>query len=246
MRSRSTTTAQRPTAAGSCPAHKRYATGADVADAILVIARLEGTSEREGLVAAIVAPDQAGVAITRHDTLGVRATGTTSIELSAVHVADDDLLGPPGEGFALLLAGLDLERLATGAIATGASRGLLERVAAFVKAREQFGKPLASLQAVRHHLADMSMRIEAAELAVFRVAHMLAEGRRAHLEAAIAKLSATETYMAVAHRAVQLEGGFGYTFDRVVQRHFRDAKMYEIGGGASDVQRDIIGKRIGL
>jgi alkylation response protein AidB-like acyl-CoA dehydrogenase len=225
---------------------KRYATGADVADAILVIARQEGTSEREGLLAAIVAPGQEGVAITRHDTLGVRATGTASIELRGVRVADEDVLGPPGEGFALLLAGLDLERLATGAIATGAARALLERVAAFVKAREQFGKPLASLQAVRHHLADASMRIEAAELAVFRVAHILSEGRRAHLEAAIAKLSATETYMAVAHRAVQLEGGFGYTFDAVVQRHFRDAKMYEIGGGASDVQRDIIGKRIGL
>jgi alkylation response protein AidB-like acyl-CoA dehydrogenase len=166
--------------------NKRYATGADVADAILVIARLEHTSDREGLLAAIVAPTADGVAITRHDTLGVRATGTASIDLTDMRVREDELLGPPGEGFSLLLAGLDLERLATAAIATGASRGLLERVAAFVKQREQFGKPLARLQAVRHHLANMSMRIEAAELAVFRVAHVLAEGRRAHLEAAVA------------------------------------------------------------
>jgi acyl-CoA dehydrogenase len=116
----------------------------------------------------------------------------------------------------------------------------------FVRAREQFGKPLADLQAVRHHLANMSMRVQAAELATLRVAEILSEGKRAHLEASIAKLTATETYMWCAHRAVQLEGGWGYTFDRLVQRHFRDAKMYEIGGGASDVQRDIIGKRLGL
>jgi alkylation response protein AidB-like acyl-CoA dehydrogenase len=225
---------------------KRYATGSDVADAILCVARLEGTVGGEGLVGAIVEPTVPGLEIERHDTLGVRATGTCSLRLDGVAVASDSILGEAGNGRALLLAGLDLERLATAAISTGASRLLLEHVAAFLKEREQFGKPLTALQAVRHHLADMAMRIQAAELATFRVADILAAGGRAHLEASVAKLTATETYMWCAHRAVQLEGGWGYTFDRTVQRHFRDAKMYEIGGGASDVQRDIIGKRIGL
>ena len=78
------------------------------------------------------------------------------------------------------------------------------------------------------------------------VAHALRAGTPVHREASVAKLAATETYMAVAHQAVQLEGGYGYTRDTVVQRHFRDAKMYEIGGGASDVQRDIIAKGLGL
>ena len=212
-----------------------------------MIARLEGTSEREGLVAAIVAPDQAGVAITRHDTLGVRATGTTSIELSAVHVSDDDLLGPPGEGFALLLAGLDLERLATGAIATGASRGLLERVGGIregARAVRQAARRACRPSATTWPTCRCGSRPPSSPSSAWP--RVLTEGRRAHLEAAIAKLSATETYMAVAHRAVQLEGGFGYTFDRVVQRHFRDAEIYEFGGSACDVQRDIIGKRIGL
>ncbi len=225
---------------------KRYATGSDVADAILCIARLEGTSGKDGLLGLIVEPSAPGLRIERHDTLGVRATGTCTLHLDGVRVAADDVVGEPGSGLSLLLAGLDLERLATAAISTGASRFLLEHVSAFVKQREQFGRPLSHLQAVRHHLANMSMRIQAAELATFRVAELLAAGRRPHLEAAVAKLTATETYMWCAHRAVQLEGGWGYTFDRAVQRHFRDAKMYEIGGGASDVQRDIIGKRIGL
>jgi alkylation response protein AidB-like acyl-CoA dehydrogenase len=139
-----------------------------------------------------------------------------------------------------------MERLATAAIGVGASTFLLERVIAFLKQRQQFGKPLASLQAVRHHLADLAMRIDAAELATMFVAHGLATGTTVHREASVAKLAATETYMAVAHQAVQLEGGYGYTRDTVVQRHFRDAKMYEIGGGASDVQRDIIAKGLGL
>jgi alkylation response protein AidB-like acyl-CoA dehydrogenase len=240
------TTARRVDGGWILDGHKRYATGSDVADAILCFARVDGTTGKDGLTAVILDRDAAGLTITRHDTLGVRATGTASLALDAVRVDDEALLGDPGAGLSLLLAGLDLERLATAAISSGASQALLEHVSAFVKQREQFGAPLAELQAVRHHLADMSMRIQAAHLATFRVAQMLADGKRAHLEAAVAKLSATETYMWVAHLAVQLEGGWGYTFDRFVQRHFRDAKMYEIGGGASDVQRDIIGRRIGL
>lgn len=225
---------------------KVYATGSDVADAILCIARLPETTGRDGIVALIVDPKVDGLRIERHETLGVRATGTASLRLDDVWAPATAVLGEPGAGLAVLLGGLDMERLATAAIATGAARFLLEHVTVHVNQRRQFGAPLSRLQAVRHHLADIAMRIEAADLATFRVAHHLAAGRSAHLDASIAKLVATETYMATAHAAVQLEGGWGYTFDRVVQRHFRDAKMYEIGGGASDVQRDIIARRIGL
>jgi alkylation response protein AidB-like acyl-CoA dehydrogenase len=225
---------------------KRYATGADVADAICVIARLEGTAGREGLAAFVVEPDAPGLTIERHDTLGVRGTGTASLRLDGVRAGDDAALGEPGRGWAVLVSGLDLERMATAAIATGASRFLIEHVIEFLRARRQFGAPLAELQAVRHHVADAAMRVDAAELATFRVASLLDRGRPAHLESSVAKLVATEAYMETAHRAVQLEGGWGYTFDQTVQRHFRDAKMYEIGGGASDVQRDIIAKGLGL
>jgi alkylation response protein AidB-like acyl-CoA dehydrogenase len=241
-----TTTARKVDGGYELAGEKRYATGSDVADAILCIARLEGTSGRDGLLGVILDPAAAGLQIERHDTLGVSATGTASLRLDGVKARDEDVLGVAGEGRALLLAGLDLERLATAAISAGASRFLLEHVAAFLQEREQFGAPLADLQAVRHHLANMSMRVQVAELATFRVADILGSGGSAHLEASVAKLTATETYMWCAHRALQLEGGWGYTFDRTVQRHFRDAKMYEIGGGASDVQRDIIGKHIGL
>jgi alkylation response protein AidB-like acyl-CoA dehydrogenase len=225
---------------------KLYATGADVADAVLCFAREPGSHGRNGLLALIVPTDTPGVKTERLATLGVRATGTAAVTLTGVRVPATSVVGSPGGGWEVLLSGLDMERLATAAIGVGASTYLLERVIAFLKQRHQFGKPLASLQAVRHHLADLAMRIDAAELATMFVAHGLATGTTVHREASVAKLAATETYMAVAHQAVQLEGGYGYTRDTVVQRHFRDAKMYEIGGGASDVQRDIIAKGLGL
>ena len=98
------------------------------------------------------------------------------------------------------------------------------------------------MQVVRHRLANLAMEVEGAELATYRTAERMALGCDANMEASVAKLSGTEAYMRVAHAAVQLEGGYGYTLDPTVQRHFRDAKMYEIGGGASDVQRAIIAK----
>jgi alkylation response protein AidB-like acyl-CoA dehydrogenase len=225
---------------------KLYTTGADVGDAILCFARLPGTQCRDGLMALVIPTDAAGVSVQRLSTLGVRATGTAAVSLADVHVPASNLVGGPGQGWDVLRAGLDLERLASAAVSIGASRLLLDHVSEWLRNRIQFGKPLAHLQAVRHRVADLATEVDAAELATMAVAHGMATGRPVHVDASVAKLSATETYMRVAHQAVQLEGGHGYVADRLVQRHFRDAKMYEIGGGASDIQRDIIAKGLGL
>ena len=225
---------------------KLYATGADVADAVLVLAREPGSSGRDGILALIVWAGNPGMRAERLDTLGVRATGTAAVTLTGARVPASARVGGDGEGWRLLRSGLDMERLATAAIATGGARFLLEHAVGHLRERRQFGRPLSDLQAVRHRLADLAMRIDAAELATMAVADGLATGAPVHLDASVAKLAATETYMEAAHQAVQFEGGHGYTKDRVVQRHFRDAKMYEIGGGASDVQRDIIARGLGL
>lgn len=240
------TTARRDGADYVIDGEKLYATGAHVADAVLVFGREPGSTGRNGILALIVWAATPGMRAERLDTLGVRATGTAAVTLTGARVPAGARVGGDGEGWRVLRSGLDMERLATAAIATGASRFLLERVIGFLRERRQFGRPLSSLQAVRHRLADLAMRIDAAELSTMAVAHGLATGATVHLDASVAKLAATETYMAVAHQAVQLEGGHGYTKDTVVQRHFRDAKMYEIGGGASDVQRDIIARGLGL
>jgi alkylation response protein AidB-like acyl-CoA dehydrogenase len=223
-----------------------YTTGADVADAILCFARLPSTRRRDGLMALVIPTDAVGVSVQRLSTLGVRATGTAAVSLTDVRVPASNLVGGPGQGWDVLRAGLDLERLASAAVSIGASRLLLDHVSEWLRNRIQFGKPLAHLQAVRHRVADLATEVDAAELATMAVAHGMATGRPVHVDASVAKLSATETFMRVAHQAVQLEGGHGYVADRLVQRYFRDAKMYEIGGGASDIQRDIIAKGLGL
>jgi alkylation response protein AidB-like acyl-CoA dehydrogenase len=226
--------------------HKLYSTGADVGDAILCFARLPGTQRRHGLIALVIPTSAVGVSVQRLSSLGVRATGTAAVTLTGVRVPAANVIGEPGQGWDVLRAGLDLERLASAAISVGASRLLLDHVSEWLRTRVQFGKPLAHLQVVRHRIADLATAVDAAELATMDVAHGMAAGRSVHVDASVAKVSATETYMRMAHQAVQLEGGHGYVADRLVQRHFRDAKMYEIGGGASDVQRDIIAKGIGL
>jgi alkylation response protein AidB-like acyl-CoA dehydrogenase len=225
---------------------KLYTTGADAGDAILCFARLPGTRRREGLMALVIPTSADGVSVQRLSSLGVRATGTAAVTLTDVRVPAANVIGEAGKGWNVLLAGLDLERLASAAISVGASRLLLEHVSEWLRNRVQFGKPLAHLQAVRHRVADLATAVDAAELTTMAVAHGMATGRPVHVDASVAKVSATETFMRVAHQAVQLEGGHGYVADRLVQRYFRDAKMYEIGGGASDVQRDIIAKALGL
>jgi alkylation response protein AidB-like acyl-CoA dehydrogenase len=225
---------------------KLYTTGADAGDAILCIARLPGTRRREGLIALVIPTSAAGVEVRRLSTLGVSATGTAAVTLTGVRVPSANVIGEPGKGWDVLLAGLDLERLASAAIAVGASRLLVEHVSDWLGKRVQFGRPLAELQVVRHRIADIATAVDAAELATMAVAYGMAAGRSVHVDASAAKLAATETFMRTAHQAVQLEGGHGYVADRLVQRYFRDAKMYEIGGGASDVQRDIIAKALGL
>ena len=226
--------------------NKVFATGSDVGDAMLVLGRLPETTRRHGLSAVVVATDSHGVGIERMATLGVRATGSARVRLDGVRVGTDQMVGELGDGWSVLTGGLDLERLATSAIACGAANFLIEHVADYLRGRHQFGGPLSRLQMVRHRMADLAMDVDSAELAMFRTAYRISNGIGTHVEASVAKLAATEAYMRTAHAAVQLEGGYGYSGDAIVQRHFRDAKMYEIGGGASDVQREIIARGLGL
>ena len=217
----------------------------DVADAILVIGPARGHGGADGLLARFVEPHAAGMTITRHDTLGVRATGTASIELEACACATRICSGRPERGSrccspaSIWSASRPVRSpRAPRAACSSASRTSCASASSSASPLETSGRAPPPREHVDAHRRGRARGLPRRPRARRR--------QRAHLEAAIAKLAATETYMAVAHRAVQLEGGWGYTFDRVVQRHFRDAKMYEIGGGASDVQRDIIGKRIGL
>jgi alkylation response protein AidB-like acyl-CoA dehydrogenase len=159
-------------------------------------------------------------------------------------VPAENLLGAPGQGGEIALATLDGGRIGIAAQALGIARACLEESTAYVRRRQQFGRPIAEFQAVRWALADMATRLEAARLLTHRAAALRADGRPCTKEAAMAKLAASETAMWAAHKAVQLFGGYGYIQDYPVERYFRDAKVTEIYEGTSEIQRVVISRHV--
>ena len=141
---------------------------------------------------------------------------------------------------------LDGGRIANAAQALGIAEGAMQESIEYTKARVQFGKPISKFQNTQFTLADMAAKIEASKLLMYQVAWMKEKGIRFSKEAAIAKLTASETAMWVTTKAVQMFGGYGYTNDYPVERMMRDAKITEIYEGTSEVQRIVISNNIGL
>ena len=178
--------------------------------------------------------------------MGMAVAPTYAISITDLRVSAHALVGVENEGWQQMLHGLDLERLYHGAIGVGASKGIIDEVIAHVKTRIQFGKPLSKLQAVRHKIVDMQMRVEAARMFTYRGAAALAATGRCHAEASYAKVSGAETYMHCAYTGQHLMGGYGYCIDSGMPMHLTDAPVFEIGGGGMEIQRDIIARALGL
>jgi alkylation response protein AidB-like acyl-CoA dehydrogenase len=187
-----------------------------------------------------------GVECRRIETAGLAIAPSYAVTYTDIVLPPGSLIGVRGEGWKYLVHGLDLERFYHGAITTGAAQAIIDQVVAYVNGRVQFGRPLGALQAVRHKLADMQTRVDAARLLTYRAGWVLQRFGHAHREASMAKLAGAETYMAVAHDGLQLMGGYGYAVESGLPMHFADAKLFEIGGGAMEIQRNIIAKTMGL
>jgi len=182
----------------------------------------------------------------RIETLGLAMIPTYSIAFNDLRVPADAVIGGRGNGWKGLLGGLDNERFYHGAIGVGAAQGIIDLVLDYVNQRIAFGKPLGRLQAVRHKLVDMQMAVDSARLLTYRAAWKLEHEGSCHKEASMAKVAGAEAYMMVSHQGIQLLGGFGYSVESGLPMHFADAKMFEIGGGAMEIQRNIIAKEMGL
>ena len=176
--------------------------------------------------------------------MGQRALLNTEISLDDVAVGVEDRLGGEGEGFRGLMHTFDASRVILAAAATGAARAATEYAVAYAAERRQFGVPIDRHQAVAFRLADMATRVEASRLLVWRAARRLDSGRRATKEAAMAKLTASETAVFATWAAVQTLGGWGYSREHLVEKWMRDAKLEEIEEGTSDIQRLVIAKAI--
>jgi len=154
------------------------------------------------------------------------------------------MLGDPSGGFSQFMRTLTGGRISIGALALGLAQGAYEKSIEYAKVRHQFGKPIASFQAVQFMLADMAVRIEASRLLVYHAAMRKDAGLEYVKQAAIAKLFASESANWVTDKAIQIHGGMGYCRDVPVERMHRDAKLMEIGEGTSEIQRLVIAREI--
>ena len=224
---------------------KHFSTCSAIADHILLLART-GEHKHRGLSVFLVDPGTPGITFSEMDKLGIWTNPTYNISLDHARVPAGRLIGEVGQGWEVITHSLDIERFTLAAAYTGAAQDAFDHALAYAKRREQFGRPIGSFQVIQHRLVDMHIAIDHARLVTARVGEALNEGRPCRQEASLAKLVASEAYMKAAHDGLQILGGLGYTMETPLQRHFRDAKLGEIGGGSSEIQRNLLAKSLGL
>ncbi len=178
--------------------------------------------------------------------MGWRSSDTRELGFAGCRVPEGNLLGSRGQGFHQFLEILDGGRISVAALGLGCAQGAFELAAAYARTREQFGKPIASFQAIRFKLADMATEIEAARNLVYKAAWLKDEGRPFAQTAAMAKLYTGELSRRVCNEAVQIHGGYGFMDEYAVSRFYRDQKVLEIGEGTNEVQRLVIARGLGL
>lgn len=176
--------------------------------------------------------------------IGWRASSTYELFFDNCAVPTDNLLGAQGSGLRQTLSTINTGRIFIGALALGILQGSLDRATTYMKDRSQFGKPIASFQALQFKLADMAVHTHAARLMVYQAAALKDEGHPFDQEASMAKLFATERAMEAAHQAIQIHGGYGIMSEYPVSRAFGDAKVLEIVEGTSEIQRMIISRAL--
>jgi alkylation response protein AidB-like acyl-CoA dehydrogenase len=180
------------------------------------------------------------------DKVGMRASDTALLHLDGVRLPGDALLGTPHEGFKQIMWQLQGERLISAISACAGAQLSFERACRYTRDREAFGRSIASFQVTRHKLVDLATEIEATRALVYECADAWNRGVYATTEIAMCKLAAAQMAFRVADEAMQLHGGYGYSREFEVERAWRDSRLGRIGGGADEVQREIISKLVGL
>ncbi len=219
---------------------KVWVANAEAADVVIVFAATQPDLRGRGISAFLVPMDAPGLSRQGRDSLGVRGLGCMDLVFDDVTVDSSQLIGQPGDGFAIAMAALDGGRVAIAAQALGVGETALQEALAYAKRRVAFGQPIAQYQAIQFMLADMATGLEAARMLTWKAATARARGERATTEASMAKLAASEAAHAAADRAMQILASEGYRRGSAVERLFRDVRATEIYQGTSEVQRMII------
>ena len=223
---------------------KLWCSGAAAHNVIIaMLVRTEATSSKQrGLSVLLVPNDTPKISIRKLPTMARRATGTTEIFLDDVAVPRENLLGEAGGGWSIITDHLELERIAVSAAYVGNAQQAVSDALRYAHERVQFERPIFEFQAIKHMLADMQTSVDAARLLVYRAADMASRKQHCTREVSMAKLFASETLQTVTRQGMQILGGHGMLPESNMERYFREGMQATIGGGTSQIQRNIIAK----
>src|SRR5437660_3424661 len=224
---------------------KAWITNGGAADAVIVYVNSEPAKGEKGITAVVVEKGTPGFKVGKEEKkLGISATACSELVFTDCEVPLANRIGDEGQGYKVALSTLDGGRIGIAAQATGIARGAFEAALHYSKERLAFGHAISEFQAIQFMLADMSTEIDAARLLIRKAAWKQDTGARFTMDAAIAKLFASEMATRVAHKAIQIHGGNGYSREYPVERNYRDARITEIYEGTSEIQRLVISSRV--
>ncbi|HEX3913399.1 MAG TPA: acyl-CoA dehydrogenase family protein [Steroidobacteraceae bacterium] len=226
--------------------NKVWCSGAHLPNATIAILARTGTGRYDGFSVFLVPNTTAGLKIKKMDTIVRRSLGTTEFFMEDLRIPVGNLLGQVGKGWQYIGEHLNLERLSIAASQVGNARTALDDTIRYTKDRQAFGRSLSSFQVLKHRMADNEIDITAARLLVYSAAAALARGRVATKEVSMAKVFAAEALYKTAFNGMQALGGYSQLPEFDMERYFREAKHGMVGGGASEIQRSIIAKEMGL
>jgi len=220
---------------------KAWITIGGEADAVIVYVNTEPAKGEKGITAVVVEKGTPGFKVGKEEKkLGISATACSELVFTDCEVPLANRIGDEGQGYKVALSTLDGGRIGIAAQATGIAQGAFEAALQYSKERLAFGHPISEFQAIQFMLADMSTEIDAARLLIRKAAWKQDTGARFTMDAAMAKLFASEMATRVTHKAIQIHGGNGYSREYPVERAYRDARITEIYEGTSEIQRLVI------
>jgi acyl-CoA dehydrogenase len=226
---------------------KQFTSGMDIADYAIVALRTSDLGKKQlGISTILLDTKLPGIDVRRIPTLGQHAIGTTEVTFTDVRVPRSAVLGEIDKGWAICEDTLRYERLCLSAARIGAARRAFDFALDYAKTRHQFGKPIGSFQVTQHKFADMKVMLDISQTMVRRYAWLMENNQAERADAAVIKYYTAETYKSIADTCLQILGGYGYCMEYPMQRFYRDARLATIGGGTSEIQKNIIASTLGL
>jgi alkylation response protein AidB-like acyl-CoA dehydrogenase len=224
---------------------KRFTTTGKNAGIIIVTAKTDEQARHKGISAFLVEQGTPGLTVgPLEDKMGLRASDTVDLIFQDCRIPADNRLGNEGDGFLIAMTGLDGGRIGIAAQSVGVATAAFDAAVQYSREREQFGQSISKFQGLRWIIADMATEIEAARLMMLSAAEMKDNGENFTLQASMAKLFASEMVNRITAKAVQIHGGYGFTKEYPVERYYRDARVFTIYEGTSEIQRVVISNQI--